>query len=164
MTNWRAISKRIINNTNNSNNNDDDSDDCVLDIIVDFRQKASELLGVMMEESRWPGCGGRCHTATYWRTCSSETLSLSKFLVIKDILVFNVTLFEHLFYLRKVHRLCWFISQTSRYACALVFVPAKKSGRNKITEMYLFVWWMSCAYNSWALPLQMNQTWHCAAL
>lgn len=30
--------------------------------------------------------------------------------------------------------------------------------------MLLFVWWMSCTYNGWALPLQINQTWHCPAL
>ncbi len=27
-----------------------------------------------------------------------------------------------------------------------------------------FVWWMSCAYNGRALPLQIKQTWHCPAL
>lgn len=30
--------------------------------------------------------------------------------------------------------------------------------------MFLFVWWMSCWYNGWALPLQINQTWHCPTL
>lgn len=25
-------------------------------------------------------------------------------------------------------------------------------------------WWMSCTYNGWALPRQINQTWHCPSL
>lgn len=40
----------------------------------------------------------------------------------------------------------------------------RRRGVGGVTEMFLFVWWMSCAYNGRALPLQINQTWHCPAL
>lgn len=38
---------------------------------------------------------------------------------------------------------------------------AKKKG---FLNRSFFVWWMSCRYNGWALPLQINQTWHCPVL
>lgn len=39
-----------------------------------------------------------------------------------------------------------------------------RAKKKRFPEMFLFVWWMSCTYNGWALPLQINQTWHCPAL
>lgn len=41
---------------------------------------------------------------------------------------------------------------------------AQSCKEKSVPEMFLFVWWMTCTYNGWALPLQINQTWHCPAL
>lgn len=40
-------------------------------------------------------------------------------------------------------------------------VPRKKPPPQNVPFCF---WWMSCTYNGWALPRQINQTWHCPSL
>lgn len=53
------------------------------------------------------------------------------------------------------------VYQDSLYWQTSIAQPCKEKA---FLEMFLFVWWMSCTYNGWALPLQINQTWHCPML
>lgn len=51
--------------------------------------------------------------------------------------------------------------------CSVVQRKAARTeggGKKRVSEMFFFVWWMSCSHKGWALPLQINQTWHCPVL